>query len=49
MQTVANELITILFTVMRLAQKQHAKQRIEEEEKKYAEAQDKPEEERMQE
>ncbi|XP_021927882.1 protein tilB homolog isoform X3 [Zootermopsis nevadensis] len=37
------------YKVMRLAQKQHAKQRIEEEEKKYAEAQDKPEEERLQE
>lgn len=49
MQTVANELITILFTVMRLAQKQQAKQRIEEEEKRYAEAHDRPEEERLQE
>jgi hypothetical protein len=48
MQTVANELIIILFTAKRLAQKQKAKQRIEEEEKRYSGAHDIPEEERLQ-
>jgi hypothetical protein len=47
--TTDSEVITVLFTVRRLVQKQQAKQRAEEEEVNYAAAQDKPEEEKLQE
>jgi hypothetical protein len=49
LETTDSEVITILFTVRRLAQKQQAKQRAEEEELNYTAAQDKSEEEKLQE
>jgi hypothetical protein len=48
LETTDSEAITVLFTVRRLAQKQQAKQREEEEEVNYTAAGDKPEEEKLQ-